>query len=92
MVINPRLKIRPYLNSLLVDGPGVGDPVDFGGSFDVDVEHGVPLPGAHRLRGPFIDGHGMAGQTVLLFQLGVQEVDSWRATTGWQSFVFPLHP
>ena len=71
--------MRQYLNSLLVDGPGVGDAVDLGGSFDVDVEHGMLLPGAHRLRGPFIDGHGMAGQAVLLLQLGIQKVNSWRA-------------
>lgn len=63
-----------HLNGLLVDAPGVGDPVDLSCPLDIDVEHVVLLGGLHSPGGPLVHGHGVPGQAPLLLQLRVQQV------------------
>lgn len=68
-----------YLDSLLINGPGVRDAIYFGRSLDVDIEHLVSLLIFYRLRRSFVNSHGVTRQSVLLLQLGVQQVDGWKA-------------
>lgn len=64
-----------HLYGLLVNGSGVCDAVDFRGSLDVDVEHLMPLLRLHGLCGSLVHSHRMTRKTVLLFKLGVQQIN-----------------
>lgn len=50
-----------YLDSFLVDGSSVSNPVDLCSSFNVDVEHKMTLLDLYSLRRSLIHSHGMSG-------------------------------
>lgn len=64
-----------YLNGFLIDGSCVSDTINLCCPFDVDVEHLMALLWLYSRGGSLIHSHGMSRQTVLLFQLSVQQVD-----------------
>lgn len=71
-----------YLDRLLVDRPGVCDSIDFSCSLDVNIEHVMSLCSFYCLRCSFIDSHGMARQSILLLQFGIQQVNGWKDKMG----------
>lgn len=73
----PDTQRAPYLNGFLIDGSGVSDSVNLCGSLDVDVEHKVALFRLHGLRRALVHSHSMAGQSILLLQLSIQQIDGW---------------